>query len=165
MATPGDRSGWAVWLPCRSWMRIALGSDHAGFPLKEHLATWLAESGHAVYDLGTHSADPVDYPDYSAAVAQAVLDGRADRGIIVCGSGAGAAIAANKFQGIRAGVAHDTYTAHQMVEHDDVNVLALGSRVIGQSLAEDVVRIFIEAKFSRDDRHVRRLDKIRALEA
>jgi ribose 5-phosphate isomerase B len=146
-------------------MRIALGSDHAGYPLKEHLATWLAESGHAVYDLGTHSADPVDYPDYSAAVAQAVLDGRADRGIIVCGSGAGAAIAANKFQGIRAGVAHDTYTAHQMVEHDDVNVLALGSRVIGQSLAEDVVRIFIEAKFSRDDRHVRRLDKIRALEA
>jgi ribose 5-phosphate isomerase B len=146
-------------------MRIALGSDHAGFGLKEHLATWLAESGHAVYDLGTHSADPVDYPDYSAAVAQAVLDGRADRGVIVCGSGAGAAIAANKFQGIRAGVAHDTYTAHQMVEHDDVNVLALGSRVIGQSLAEDVVRIFIEARFSRDDRHVRRLDKIRALEA
>ena len=146
-------------------MRIALGSDHAGFRMKEHLATWLAESGHAVYDLGTHSADPVDYPDYSAAVAQAVLDGRADRGVIVCGSGAGAAIAANKFQGIRAGVAHDTYTAHQMVEHDDVNVLALGSRVIGQSLAEDVVRIFIEAKFSRDDRHVRRLDKIRALEA
>jgi ribose 5-phosphate isomerase B len=133
--------------------------------MKEHLATWLAESGHAVYDLGTHSADPVDYPDYSAAVAQAVLDGRADRGVIVCGSGAGAAIAANKFQGIRAGVAHDTYTAHQMVEHDDVNVLALGSRVIGQSLAEDVVRIFIEARFSRDDRHVRRLDKIRALEA
>lgn len=147
------------------YMRIALGSDHAGFPLKEHLATWLAESGHAVYDLGTHSADPVDYPDYSAAVAQAVLDGRADRGIIVCGSGAGAAIAANKFQGIRAGVAHDTYTAHQMVEHDDVNVLALGSRVIGQALAQDVIQTFIDAKFSRDDRHVRRLDKIRALEA
>jgi RpiB/LacA/LacB family sugar-phosphate isomerase len=148
----------------RGYMRIALGSDHAGYPMKEHLATWLAESGHAVYDLGTHSADPVDYPDYSAAVAQAVLDGRADRGIIVCGSGAGAAIAANKFQGIRAGVAHDTYTAHQMVEHDDVNVLALGSRVIGQALAQDVIQTFIEAKFSRDDRHVRRLDKIRALE-
>jgi ribose 5-phosphate isomerase B len=146
-------------------MRIALGSDHAGYQLKEHLATWLAESGHAVYDLGTHSADPVDYPDFSAAVAQAVLDGRADRGVIVCGSGAGAAIAANKFQGIRAGVAHDTYTAHQMVEHDDVNVLALGSRVIGQALAEDVITTFIGAKFSRDDRHVRRLDKIRALEA
>lgn len=146
-------------------MRIAVGSDHAGFPLKEHLASWLAESGHAVYDLGTHSPDPVDYPDYSAAVAQAVLDGRADRGVIVCGSGAGAAIAANKLQGIRAGVAHDSYTAHQMVEHDDVNVLSLGARVIGQSLAEDLVKTFIDAKFSRDERHVRRLDKIRALEA
>jgi RpiB/LacA/LacB family sugar-phosphate isomerase len=146
-------------------MRIAVGSDHAGYPLKEHVASWLAESGHAVYDLGTHSADPVDYPDYAAAVAQAVLDGRADRGVIVCGSGAGAAIAANKLTGIRAAVAHDTYTAHQMVEHDDVNVLALGSRVVGQALAEELIRTFIEAKFSRDERHVRRLDKIRALEA
>jgi RpiB/LacA/LacB family sugar-phosphate isomerase len=146
-------------------MRIAVGSDHAGYPLKEHIASWLAESGHAVYDLGTHSADPVDYPDYAAAVAQAVLDGRADRGVIVCGSGAGAAIAANKLTGIRAAVAHDTYTAHQMVEHDDVNVLALGSRVIGQALAEELIRTFLDAKFSRDDRHVRRLDKIRALEA
>ncbi len=146
-------------------MRIAVGSDHAGFPLKEHLASWLAESGHAVYDLGTHSADPVDYPDYSAAVAQAVLDGRADRGVIVCGSGAGAAIAANKLKGIRAGVAHDSYTAHQMVEHDDANILCLGSRVIGQALAEDLVKTFVEAKFSREERHVRRLDKIRALEA
>lgn len=146
-------------------MRIAVGSDHAGYPLKEHLASWLAESGHAVYDLGTHSADPVDYPDYAAAVAQAVLDGRADRGVIVCGSGAGASIAANKLQGIRAAVAHDAYTAHQMVEHDDVNVLCLGSRVIGQALAEDLISTFIDAKFSREDRHVRRLDKIRALEA
>ncbi len=146
-------------------MRIAVGSDHAGYPLKEHLASWLAESGHAVYDLGAHSPDPVDYPDYAAAVAQAVLDGRADRGVIVCGSGAGAAIAANKLKGIRASVAHDTYTAHQMVEHDDVNVLSLGARVIGQALAEDLVRTFIDAKFSRDERHVRRLDKIRALEA
>lgn len=146
-------------------MRIAVGSDHAGYPLKEHLASWLAEKGHAVYDLGTHSSDPVDYPDYAAAVAKAVLDGRADRGIVVCGSGAGAAIAANKLQGIRAGVAHDSYTAHQMVEHDDVNVLALGSRVIGEALAEDLVKAFIEAKFSREDRHVRRLDKIKSLEA
>lgn len=145
-------------------MRIAVGSDHAGYPLKEHLAAWLAESGHAVYDLGTHSSDPVDYPDYAAAVAQAVLDGRADRGVVVCGSGAGAAVAANKFNGIRAGVAHDPYTAHQMVEHDDVNVLCLGSRVIGEALAEDLVRTYIDAKFSREERHVRRLDKIRALE-
>jgi ribose 5-phosphate isomerase B len=145
-------------------MRIAVGSDHAGYALKEHLASWLAESGHAVYDLGTHAADPVDYPDYAAAVAQAVLDGRADRGVIVCGSGAGAAIAANKLRGIRAAVAHDGYTAHQMVEHDDVNVICLGSRVIGEALAEDLVMTFIKAEFSRDDRHVRRLDKIRALE-
>jgi len=145
-------------------MRIAVGSDHAGYSLKDHVASWLAESGHAVYDLGTHSADPVDYPDFAAAVAQAVLDGRADRGVIICGSGAGAAIAANKLQGIRAGVAHDSYTAHQMVEHDDVNVLALGARVIGQALAEDLIKTFIDATFSRDDRHVRRLDKIRALE-
>lgn len=146
-------------------MRVALGSDHAGYPLKEHLASWLAESGQAVYDLGTHSPDPVDYPDYAAAVAQAVLDGRADRGIIVCGSGAGAAIAANKLNGIRAGVAHDPYSAHQMVEHDDVNVIALGARVIGVALAEDLVSTFLDAKFTREDRHVRRLDKIRSLEA
>lgn len=146
-------------------MRIAVGSDHAGYNLKEHLASWLAESGHAVYDLGTHTSDPVDYPDYAASVAQAVLDGRADRGIIVCGSGAGASIAANKLRGIRAAVAHDSYTAHQMVEHDDVNVLCLGSRVIGEALAEDLIETFIDAAFSREDRHVRRLDKIRALEA
>jgi RpiB/LacA/LacB family sugar-phosphate isomerase len=133
--------------------------------MKEHLASWLAESGHAVYDLGTHAPDPVDYPDYAAAVAQAVLDGRADRGVVVCGSGAGAAIAANKLNGIRAGVAHDAYTAHQMVEHDDVNVMALGSRVIGIALAEDLVTTFLAAKFTREDRHVRRLEKIRSLEA
>lgn len=145
-------------------MRIAVGSDHAGYDLKERLASWLAESGHAVYDLGTHSSDPVDYPDYAAAVAQAVLDGRADRGIVVCGSGAGASIAANKFNGIRAAVAHDAYTARQMVEHDDVNVLCLGSRVVGQALAEDLVRVFIDARFSREDRHLRRVEKIRALE-
>ncbi len=145
-------------------MRIALGSDHAGYPLKEQLATWLAESGHAVYDLGTHNTDPVDYPDYAAAVGKAVLDGRADRGIVICGSGAGAAVAANKLNGIRSSVAHDVYTAHQMVEHDDVNVLCLGSRVVGSSLAEDLVSAFLGAKFSREDRHVRRLDKIKAME-
>lgn len=146
-------------------MRIAIGSDHAGYELKEHLSSWLAESGHAVYDLGTHSNEPVDYPDYSASVARAVLDGRAERGVVICGSGAGAGIAANKLNGIRAAVAHDSYTAHQMVEHDDVNVLCLGSRVIGQALAEDLVRIFIEAKFTREDRHVRRLGKISSLES
>jgi RpiB/LacA/LacB family sugar-phosphate isomerase len=145
-------------------MRIALGSDHAGYPLKDHLASWLAEAGHAVYDLGTHNTDPVDYPDYAAAVASAVLDGRADRGIVICGSGAGAAVAANKLNGIRASVAHDTYTAHQMVEHDDVNVLCLGARVIGSELAQDLIDAFLKAKFSREDRHVRRVEKIKALE-
>lgn len=145
-------------------MRIALGADHAGYPLKDHLASWLAESGHAVYDLGTHNTDPVDYPDYAAAVASAVLDGRADRGIVICGSGAGAAVAANKLNGIRASIAHDTYTAHQMVEHDDVNVLSLGARVVGSSLARELITAFLQAKFSGEDRHVRRLEKIRALE-
>jgi len=145
-------------------MRIALGSDHAGYALKDHLASWLAEAGHAVYDLGAHNTDPVDYPDYAAAVASAVLDGRADRGIVICGSGAGAAVAANKLNGIRASVAHDTYTAHQMVEHDDVNVLCLGARVIGSELAQDLIDAFLGAKFSREDRHVRRVEKIKALE-
>jgi len=150
-------------LPCPS-MRIALGSDHAGFPLKQQLARRLAESGVTVFDLGTHSDDPVDYPDFAAAVARAVGDGRADRGIVVCGSGAGACVAANKIKGIRAAVAHDTYTAHQSVEHDDVNVLCLGARVIGIALADEVVDSFIGAKFSGEDRHRRRLDKVKALE-
>ena len=162
MLVPVGMSGMAT-LPRR--MRIALGSDHAGYSMKEHLASWLAESGHAVYDLGTHSAEPVDYPDYAAAVGQAVLDGRADRGIIICGSGAGASVAASKLNGIRAAVAHDMYTAHQMVEHDDVNVICLGARVIGLALAQDLVTTFLEAKFSREERHVRRLEKIRSLES
>ena len=115
-------------------------------------------------DLGTNSEDPVDYPDFSAAVARAVRDGRADRGIVVCGSGAGAAVAANKVRGIRAASAHDVYTAHQAVEHDDVNVLTLGSRVIGEELAAEIVGTFLGARFSGDERHVRRLAKVKALE-
>lgn len=146
-------------------MRIALAADHAGFELKEHLSRWLTETGHAVYDLGTHSADPVDYPDYAAAAARAVLDGRANRAIVVCGSGAGACMAANKFSGIRASTAQETYTARQMVEHDDANVLCLGSRVVGEKLAEAVVREFIEAEFTGEERHRRRLEKIKALES
>lgn len=146
-------------------MRIALASDHAGFELKEHLSRWLTDSGHAVYDLGTHSTDPVDYPDFAAAASRAVLDGRANRAIVVCGSGAGACVAANKLGGIRAAVAHETYTARQMVEHDDVNVLCLGSRVIGEKLAESVVEAFVDAAFSGEERHRRRLDKVKALEA
>ncbi|HVR32585.1 MAG TPA: ribose 5-phosphate isomerase B [Acidimicrobiia bacterium] len=145
-------------------MRIALGADHAGYELKQHIGSMLAESGVTVIDLGTHSDDPVDYPDFAAAVARAVNDARADRGIIICGSGAGACVAANKVRGIRAAVAHDTYTAHQAVEHDDVNVLCLGSRVIGHNLAEELVRAFIAAEFSHEERHVRRLEKVKALE-
>ena len=145
-------------------MRVAIAADHAGYELKEHLAKVVAGAGHSVTDLGTHSTEPVDYPDYAAAVAKAVATGRVERGVVVCGSGAGAAIAANKVRGIRAAVAHDTYTAHQCVEHDDVNVLALGSRVIGPSLAEEVALTFLGARFSGADRHTRRLAKIAALE-
>ncbi|HSM01409.1 MAG TPA: ribose 5-phosphate isomerase B [Acidimicrobiia bacterium] len=146
-------------------MRIAIAADHAGYELKEHLAKVVAGAGHAVTDLGTHSTDPVDYPDYAAAVAKAVLTGRVERGIVVCGSGAGAAVAANKVKGIRAAVAHDTYTAHQCVEHDDVNVLALGSRVIGPNLAEELALAFLDARFSGAERHARRVAKIAELES
>jgi ribose 5-phosphate isomerase B len=146
-------------------MRVALGSDHAGFELKNHLASTLSDAGYTVFDLGTHTTDSVDYPDFAAAVGKAVVDGRADRGIIVCGSGAGACVAANKIKGIRAALAHDTYTAHQAVEHDDVNVLCLGSRVIGSAVAEELAASFLTAAFSNEERHVRRLNKVKALEA
>ena len=124
----------------------------------------MPQSGFDVIDLGTFSTEPVDYPDIAAAVGEAVRDGRADRGILVCGSGAGASIAANKLRGIRAAVATDTYTAHQSVEHDDANVLALGSRVIGVALARELVGAFIGASFSGDERHTRRIAKVIAFE-
>ncbi len=143
---------------------IAIGADHAGFPLKQHLAERLTEQGYDVLDVGTDSTDPVDYPDFAAAVSRAVADGTADRGLIVCGSGAGASIAANKIDGVRSAVAHDTYTAHQAVEHDDLNVLALGSRVVGTAVAEELVDTFLAAEFSGEVRHVRRLNKVIALE-
>jgi RpiB/LacA/LacB family sugar-phosphate isomerase len=146
-------------------VRVAIGADHAGFELKEDLAKLLAEQGYAIFDMGTHSESPVDYPDYAAAVGRAVREGRADRGVIVCGSGAGAAIAANKVKGVRAVLAHDTYTAHQSVEHDDANVIAVGSRVVGQALAEEVTTAFLLARFTGEDRHVRRLEKVKAIEA
>lgn len=145
-------------------MRIAVGADHAGYLMKEHIGRMLSEAGHAVVDVGTYSEDPVDYPDYAAAVGRAVREGRADRGVLVCGSGAGAAIAANKLHGIRASLSHDTYSAHQSVEHDDANVLAMGSRVIGPALADEIVTAFINARFSGEERHVRRLNKVKALE-
>ena len=145
-------------------MRVAIAADHAGFELKEHLTRATAAAGHAVTDLGTHTDDPVDYPDYAAAVARAVVSGKAERGIIVCGSGAGASIAANKVRGVRCALAHDTYSAHQSVEHDDANMLALGSRVIGPLLAEEIAISFLAAQFTGDERHVRRLQKIEDLE-
>ena len=145
-------------------MRVAIGADHAGFELKEELKDLIAEAGHSVIDLGTDSTESVDYPDYSAAVGRAIVAGRADRGIVVCGSGAGAAIAANKLDGIRCAQAGDTYTAHQAVEHDDVNVLALAARVTGVAIAEEIVAAYLGARFIRDERFVRRLNKVLELE-
>jgi ribose 5-phosphate isomerase B len=146
-------------------MRIAIAADHAGFDLKQYLARFLATAGHAVLDLGAHDTEPVDYPDIAAAAAEAVVEGRASRAILICGSGAGACVAANKVRGIRAAVAHDTYTAHQMVEHDDVNILCLGARVIGPLLAQEITKTFVGAQFSGEERHRRRLAKVAALEA
>ncbi|MDK1011111.1 MAG: ribose 5-phosphate isomerase B [Actinomycetota bacterium] len=141
-------------------MRVVIGSDHAGFELKEQLLAHLKEEGHLVIDVGTDSTEPVDYPDYAAAVARAVVSGEGERGIIVCGSGAGASIAANKITGIRAAVVHDHYTAHQAVEHDDMNVLAIGGRVIGVNTATEIVDTFLSARFSGEERHSRRLRKV-----
>ena len=145
-------------------MRIALSADHAGYVLKQELAAKLTQQGHDVLDLGTHSLAPVDYPDSAEAVAAALRDNQADRGVIVCGSGAGVSIAANKFPGVRAAVCHDTYTAHQAVEHDDMNVLCLGSRVVGPALALEITIAFLAAKFSGEDRHQRRLNKVHDIE-
>lgn len=145
-------------------MKVALGSDHAGFELKEKVLGWLHDAGCEVLDCGTHSCDAVDYPDFAAAVAHRVVNGEAEKGIVVCGSGAGAAIAANKVRGCRAALAHDTYTAHQCVEHDDANVITFGSRIIGEELAKEVVHSFVTARFTGEDRHRRRLEKIKKLE-
>ncbi len=145
-------------------MRIAVASDHAGFKFKQDLVKYLGGLGHTVVDLGTNSEDPVDYPDYAAAIGQAVLEGAAERGVLICGSGVGASVAANKLKGIRAAVCHDTYSAHQGVEHDNMNVLVLGARVIGPELAHELVTAYLHATFSGEERHVRRLNKVKALE-
>ncbi len=145
-------------------MRVALGGDHAGFHLKQHFIGWLRDRGHEVIDLGTHSTDPVDYPDFAEAVGRSILDGHADRGLVICGSGVGASVAANKLPGIRAGLCHDTYSAGQGVAHDDINVLVLGARVVGQAVAETIVTTFLGASFSNAERHVRRLAKVKAIE-
>ncbi|MDX1578027.1 MAG: ribose 5-phosphate isomerase B [Gemmatimonadota bacterium] len=146
-------------------MRLALGADHAGVAYKDTLVSELAAAGHDVLDLGTDGPAAVDYPDFAAAVAEAVARGDADRGVLVCGSAVGVCIAANKVPGIRAAVCHDTYSAAQGVSHDDMNVLCLGERVIGIELARAIVRAFLGTTFSAEDRHRRRLDKVLALEA
>jgi ribose 5-phosphate isomerase B len=145
-------------------VRVACAFDHAGFPLKTLAIDTVTALGHEPIDLGTDSTDPVDYPDTARAGAEAVRSGRAERAVVVCGSGAGVAVAASKVPGIRAACAHDTYTAHQCVEHDDVNVLCLGARVIGPALAAAVIVAFLRAEFSGEERHVRRLGKIEAIE-
>ncbi len=145
-------------------MRVVIGSDHAGFAMKEMVAERLRGLRHQVIDVGTDSPEPVDYPDYAEALSREILEGRAERGVLICGSGVGASVAANKIPGIRAGVCHDTYSAHQGVEHDDMNVLVLGARVIGGELAGELVRAFLAATFSNEPRHVRRLEKVIGLE-
>jgi len=145
-------------------MKVAIAADHAGYPLKEIVLEVVYQSGHEVLDLGTHSTESVDYPDYAEKLGRSIQAGKAERGILLCGSGVGAAVAANKMRGIRAGLCHDTYSAHQSVEHDDVNVLALGARVIGSALAADIVKAFLRAEFSGEERHRRRLEKVLALE-
>lgn len=145
-------------------MRIAVGADHAGVPLKRDLLALLEAEGHETLDLGSDGPEPVDYPDFARAVGEAVARGEAERGLLVCGSGIGTSVAANKIPGVRAALSHDTYSARQGVEHDDVNVLCLGARVIGPELAAEIVRAWLGARFSGEERHVRRLGKLRAIE-
>src|SRR5215470_6235729 len=146
-------------------MKLVIGSDHAGFALKVAIGDVVRSMGHDVLDVGAFNENPSDYPDFAEAVGRAVVDGRAERGVLICGSGVGACVAANKVFGVRAGMCHDTYSAHQGVEHDDVNVLVMGSRVVGVKLAEELVKAYLGAKFTNEERHTRRLGKVKALEA
>ncbi len=145
-------------------MRIVVGADHRGYELKDQIAAALKRDGHEVLDVGTDSAESVDNPDYARAVGKALTDGRAERGVLVCGSGVGASIAANKMRGVRAALCHDTYSAHQGVEHDDMNVLCLGSRVVGPDLAQELVTAFLDATLSGEERYRRRLEKVAEME-
>jgi ribose 5-phosphate isomerase B len=146
-------------------MKIAIGTDHAGFPLKQTVVDAIREQGHEIVDCGADRLEPGDdYPDFAAAVARAVLEGRAERAVLICGSGVGASVAANKFRGIRAALCHDTFSAHQGVEDDSMNVLTLGARVVGPSLAAELVGTFLRAEFSGAERHVRRLRKVQSFE-
>lgn len=147
-------------------MQIAIGADHAGLPLKELLTPWLESAGHQVIDLGAHQLDPDDdYPDFAAAVGRSVQSGQAERGIICCGSGIGASITANKLAGVRAGICHDTYSGHQGVEHDDMNVICLGARIIGLDLSKEIVSAFLAANFIPEPRFQRRLEKLIKVES
>jgi RpiB/LacA/LacB family sugar-phosphate isomerase len=145
-------------------MRVVVGADHRGYQLKDEIAAALRQAGHEALDVGTNSGESVDYPDYARAVGEAVRDGRAERGVLVCGSGVGASIAANKLRGVRAALCHDTYSARQGVEHDDMNVLCLGSRVVGSELALELVKAFLGARFSGEERYRRRLEKVAEME-
>jgi RpiB/LacA/LacB family sugar-phosphate isomerase len=145
-------------------MRIVLGSDHAGFEMKQQILEFLRGLGYEVLDVGTNNPSPSDYPDFAEAMAVVIRSNQAERGILICGSGVGASVAANKIPGIRAAVCHDCYSAHQGVEHDDMNILVLGSRVIAVNLARDLVRQFLEARFSGEERHLRRISKVKQLE-
>ena len=150
-------------------MKIAVATDHAGYPIREIVLEAVRAAGHEILDLGTHSTDAVDYPDYAEKIGQAIQSGQADRGILLCGSGVGASIAANKMKGVYAAVCHDTYSAHQGVEHDDMNVLCLGGRIIGPELVRELVETFLKARFLGNDpgqdRHRRRVGKVRRIEA
>ncbi len=146
-------------------MKISIGADHAGYEMKRELVDFIEKLGHAVHDVGTFEPDkPDDYPDYATLVAEDIRSGQAERGILVCGSGVGVSVAANKFKGIRAGLCHDHYSAHQGVEHDNMNVLVLGSRIIGPMLAQDCAEAFLKASFTNEERHVRRLNKVKGIE-
>jgi ribose 5-phosphate isomerase B len=146
-------------------MRVVLGSDHAGFEMKQDILAHVRAMGHEVIDVGADSASPVDYPDFAEAVGMKIINKEAERGILICGSGVGAVIAANKMPGIRASVCHDCYSAHQGVEHDNMNVLVLGARIIAAGLAHDLVWLFLGAEFTAEERHLRRLDKLQKLES
>lgn len=145
-------------------MRIALGCDHAGFPLKQRVASLVQSAGHEIIDCGTDSNCAVDYPDYARKVGETIIAGKADRGILVCGSGVGVSVAANKIPGIRAAICHDTYSAHQGVEHDSMNVLCIGARIVGEEVATELIRAFLNAQFTQEERHVRRLNKMLEIE-
>lgn len=146
-------------------MKIAIGADHGGYPLNERVIDELRAAGHDLIDFGTHDSASVDYPDYAKQVGEAVQNGSAEIGLLICGSGVGASVAANKIRGIRAALCSDTYSAHQSREHDDCNVLCLGARVVGVELALEIVRAFVAARFTGEERHVRRLAKVAAIEA